>query len=201
MTTKTFISAILIFILVSCNNTSTQDKQKQETPKALQEDGGSYKIVSKRNYDDLVEILYTELVSKDNNLKSMENKIDQLLEMRNDSTKPFNQYNSKNISYYGSAERHVSRIQDSALRSKLQAMVAVNLANYNSKIAGHNQLIEIIKAKEITITDLHTVLKIVKTMPLIEKYQNDNLPAKKPFEGYIKEQDETIKLIDSLSRN
>jgi hypothetical protein len=35
-------------------------------------------------------------------------------------------------------------------------------------------------------------------LPLIEKYQNDNLPTTKSFEGYVKQQDKTIELADTL---
>jgi len=64
MTTKIFISTILVLTLTSCNDRRTQDKPEQATPKALEDKSSSYEIVSKRGYDDLVETLYDELASK-----------------------------------------------------------------------------------------------------------------------------------------
>lgn len=49
------------------------------------------------------------------------------------------------------------------------------------------------------IADLHTVLRIVRTLPLIDKYQKDNLPAAKSLDDFIKQQDAAIKLADSLA--
>jgi hypothetical protein len=35
-------------------------------------------------------------------------------------------------------------------------------------------------------------------LPLIEKYQKDNLPSTKPLKGFIKQQDQTISQADTL---
>lgn len=185
---------------VSCNNNRTQDKAKQETPKALEDKSSSYEIVSKRGYDDLVESLYNELVSKDIDLKKLEDKIDDLRKSKSDTTELFDKFNEKNQSYFSSADRQVSRINDSVIRDKMKNLVALQLTTYNSKIARHNDLLKLIETKQMTISDLHHVLKIVKTLPLIDKYQKDNLPGIHSFEGYIKRQEEAIKLADTLSK-
>lgn len=200
MTTKILISTIIVLTFVSCNNNRTQDKAKQETPKALEDKSSSYEIVSKRGYDDLVESLYNELVSKDIDLKKLEDKIDDLRKSKSDTTELFDKFNEKNQSYFSSADRQVSRINDSVIRDKMKNLVALQLTTYNSKIARHNDLLKLIETKQMTISDLHHVLKIVKTLPLIDKYQKDNLPGIHSFEGYIKRQEEAIKLADTLSK-
>lgn len=187
--------------LASCNNTRTQDKPKQETPKALEDKTSSYELVSKRGYDDLVESLYSELVSKNIDLKKLENKIDDLNNSKNDTTNLFDKYNEKNQSYFNAANGHIAEIKDSLLRDKMRNLISKNLTRYNSTIVKHKDLLEIIETKNLTISDLHNILKIIKTLPLIQKYQHDNLPSIKPFEGYIKRQDETIKLADTLTKN
>lgn len=95
MTTKIFI-AILVLTFVSCSNNRTQDTPKQETPKALEDKSSSYEIVSKRGYDDLVESLYYELVSKDIELKKLEDKIEELNKSKSDTTELFDKFNGKN---------------------------------------------------------------------------------------------------------
>ena len=199
MTTKTF-TAILLVTLVSCSDNRTQDTPKQETPKALEDKSSSYEIVSKRGYDDLVESLYSELVNRDIALKRLEDKIDELNESKNDTTELFAKFNGKNQSYFNSVDRHVSNIKDSLLRDKMKSLVSAQLTKYNTRIARHDELLKIIEAKQMTISDLHNVLKIVRTLPLIDKYQRDNLPNTKPFEGYIKRQEETIHFADTLTK-
>ena len=200
MTTKIFISTILVLTFASCDNTRTQDKPKQETPQALEDKSSSYELISKRGYDDLVESLYNELVTKDVDLKKLEDKIDELNKSKNDTTDLFDKYNGKNRSYFSSADRHVVNIKDSLLRDKMKILVINQLSKYNSRIGKHNELLKIIDAKQMTISDLHNVLKIVRTLPLIDKYQNDNLTDTKSFEGYIKHQEKAIQLVDTLSK-
>ena len=117
--------------LASCDNTHTQDKPKQETPKALEDKSSSYEIVSKRSYDDLVESLYKELVTKDIDLKKLEDKIDELNNSKTDTTELFDKFNGKNQSYFNSADRHVSEINDSLVREKMKNILALQLAKYN----------------------------------------------------------------------
>lgn len=198
MTTKICLSTILVFILTSCDNNRIQDKPRQETPKAL-EDNSSYDIVSKgRGSDDLLENLYNELVSKDVELKRLEVKIDDVNRSKNDSTASFNRFNGKVLSYFRSADIHVSAIEDSILREKMKLLIAGHLTKYNSRIAKHSELLKTLAINEISISDLHSVLKIVRTLPVIEKYQQDNLPTTKQLEGFIKQQDQTINLADTL---
>jgi hypothetical protein len=200
MRSKILISTIFVLALAACNNNRTEDKPKQETPKALEDKGSSYEIVSKRGYDDLVESLYSELVSKNIDLKKLEGKIDELNTSKKDTTNSFDKFNEKNQSYFSAANTHIGEIKDSLLREKMRNLIANNLTKYNARIAKHNELLKIIETKNVTIADLHNILKIVKTLPLIEKYQNENLPGTKALEGYIKQQDQTISFADTLSK-
>lgn len=198
MTTKIFLSTILVFILASCHNNRIQDKPQQETPKAL-EDNSSFDVVSKgRHADDLLESLYSELVSKDVELKRLEVKINDLNSSKNDSIELFDKFNGKIQSYFRSIDRNVSEIEDSLLRDKMKLLIASSLTKYNSRIAKHNELLKALAINEIRISDLHTALKIVRTLPLVEKYQLDNLPTTRQLEGFIKQQYQAINLADTL---
>ncbi len=201
MTTKIVISTVLVLTLASCNNGRVQDNPKESTPKALEDKTSSYEIVSGRGNIDLVENLYDELVSKNIELRKLESEINDLNESQLDSTRLFKKFNEKNQSYFSSADQHISEIKDSLLRDKMKVLIVNNLAKYSLYTARHNQLLEIIEDKSLTISDIHHSLKILKTLPLIEKYQQDYLPNTKSLEGYIKRQEETIKLADSLTKN
>lgn len=130
--------------------------------------------------------------------KTFEDKIGDLNTGWRDTADLFENFNEKNEAYFSSADKHISVIKDSLLRDRMKVLIASNLAKYESSIAKHNELLKIIDAKNMTISDLHNVLKIIKTLPLIEKYQGDNRPNTKPFEGYIKHQDESIKVAEKL---
>ena len=193
------ISTVILVTIVSCDNSRIKEnqEQKQETPEALQEES-KYDIISKRGYGDILESLYGELASKTPELKELENKLDTLSASKGDSTKSFDRYNRKNQSYYSYADNHLKNINDSILRKKMKALISSSLTKYNSKVYRHTELLKSIDKKTMTLDDLHEMLIITTTLPLIEKYQNDNLPTTKPINGYLKQLDKAMQIENSL---
>lgn len=200
MTTKTFIAFIIALIFAACNNSRKQVKPEQETPKALEEKNASSEILSKRGNNDLVESLYNELTEKDANLKNLEDQIRALNDSRADSTKSFAKFNNKNENYYRAATRYIDQLGDTVLKGKMKTLISNSLANYKASIARQDALLKEIESRNTTLTDLHIILKITKTLPLIEKYQTDNSPSIKPLEGFIQRQNQAVRLADSLSK-
>lgn len=198
MKNSIFLSAILAVTFVSCENKRIQDLSKKEAPAALEEKSAAEEIMSMRGRGDLVDRLYEELVERDVVLKRLEVQIEELNDSKRDSIESFDKFDGKVKAYFSASERYVSEIKDSLLRNKVKLLLANNLKNYNSQMAKQNELIKVIAEREMTISDLHNALKIVKTLPLIEKYQKDNLPGIKPLEGFIKQQDQAISLADTL---
>lgn len=193
------ISLFLFLTFCACGENRTQETGKQDTPKALEDKSSEFRI-SKRGYNDLVESLYEELAGKTPELKQLEGEINILNESRADSTGAFNKFDEKNQDYFYAADRHVEEIKDSVLRDKMKVLIPNNLSAYNLLVSSHNGLLKSINQKYLVLDDLHTVLKIVRTLPVIENYQKDNLPTKKPLEGLARQLDATIKHADTLSK-
>jgi hypothetical protein len=193
------ISTVILMIFVSCDNSRIKEnqEQKQETPKALQEEK-SFDIVSKRGYDDMIESLYKDLAGKTPELKDLETKLEALSASKSDSTEQYDKYNGKNQSYYSSADNHFKQINDSTLRKKMKALISSSLTKYNSKVYLHTELLKSIDKKTMTLDDLHEMLIITTTLPLIEKYQNDNLPTTKSINGYSNQLDKVLRLENIL---
>lgn len=198
MKTSMIVLTSIFLFLASCNNSRTPDNHN-EMPKAL-DDKNSYEIISKRGPDDLVESLYAELVDKTSELKSLENRIQNIKKNKSDSTALFDKYNRKNQAYFSSVNSHIGQIKDSLLKDKMNSLIASSLAKYNSKILRHTGLLNSIDTKITTLNDLHIILKIVRTLPVIEKYQAINTPTTTSLEAFSKHLDETLKIADSLSK-
>jgi len=179
------LSTLILLTFVSCNNSHDKEKQEQkpETPAALQEDRSSG-IISKGGYNDILESLYKELAYKTPELKELENKMKSLSGSKNDSTGLYDRYSRKNQSFYSSAYSHVNQINDSVLRKRLRLLISSSLKRYNSKISRHKEILKSIEKKTMTLDDLQEVLMITTTLPIIENYQNDNLPTTKSLDGY-----------------
>lgn len=199
------LTATLLVIIVvgvySCDNSRKKENPEQEIPKALQEQSSEYSL-SKRSYDDnLVESLYKELVNNTPELKDLENQIKDLNGRKPDSLEAFEKFDNKNKSYYNSAKSHYDEaVKDSALKEKIKSLVVNSQTNYNNKTLKLTSLIAQLESKEISLNDLHILLKITRTLPLIEKYQKDNLPSGKPIESVIKDLEKIILGTDSLSK-
>jgi ElaB/YqjD/DUF883 family membrane-anchored ribosome-binding protein len=184
-----------LLLLASCSNTPVQDTPKPQPPAALA-DKGSFDIKSRG--DDLVERLYDELSGSTPELKQFESQLEQLAKTKDDSTESFDKFNEKNQSYFNAANRHIEGIKDSVLREKTKALVYAGLTRYDSKISKHRDLLDLINKKTVSLEDLHIVLKITRTLPLLEKYQADNLPTSKPMDGYLKQLGKTLQTADTL---
>lgn len=169
MRTSKLIFSLFILTLFSCDSSSTQDKSQNQTPKALEDKSSSYEIVSKRGYDDLVEGLYKELADKTSDLKELEIQVDKLADSKGDSLEQFNIYNGKNKSYYQSAESRIEQIKDTVIKEKMKLLIQTSLTKYGSLVSKHNNILDLIEKKTITLNDLYLILKITRTLPLIEK--------------------------------
>jgi hypothetical protein len=191
---------MLLLSLAACDNSRKQNKPDQEIPKALEDKSTSSGILSKRSEVDLVESLYGELLNTNQNLKKFESKIKDLDESKNDSTEMFRNFDSKNQNYYNAANRHIEQLSDSTLKMKIKILISNSLTRYNASTKTYDALLKSIEDQHITLTDLHTILKITKTLPLIEKYQEGNMPSAKPMEEFIQKQNDAIRLADTLSK-
>lgn len=197
---KPFISLNLFVLIVisSCNTSPKPQPQQKDVPKALTEKDGSFGIVSKRNPDDLVESLYNELADKSPALKDLEFKIDQVQESKRDSIESFNEFNGKNNSFYNSANNQIGRMNDSVLKEKVRILIESSVKQYDISVQPYHDLLKSVDQKTATLNDLHTILKITRTLPVIEKYQKESRPGIQSIKGYTKQLDEVIKITDTL---
>ena len=200
MKTKTIISVFALLAIASCHNSLTKDNQPAQAPKALQDKTISMDVVSKRYNEDLVNALYNDLLDTNLALKKLENEIESLEKSKDDSTELFNKYNNKNAEYFGSANEFAGAIKDSLLKERMKVSIVNSSTKYNASISRHKDLLKLIKTKTTSLNDLHLVLKITRTLPLIEKYQKDYLPSANSINGYIKQLDQAIKHADTLSK-
>lgn len=194
------ISILLLLGLLSCTSKPQREKPKQQTPAALN-DERSYSAPTKTKRGEegnLVARLYDELAEKDSALQRLENNIQDLQNSQSDSAAQIWNFKSKMENYYTSTDYALKDIRDSVLREKMKILITRNMERYNSRMEKNNELLKTIDNKNIRISDLHVALKITQTLPVIEKYQKQNLPATKPLDGYIRQQDKTLHLLDTL---
>jgi hypothetical protein len=169
-----------IFLTVSCNRDKREIKNPEfQNPEALQDDF-KIKSLSKRG-GNLIEELYAELVEKDPELKKLETELDNFQETPSTTQTVFYNYNGKSDQFYANAKGFASQITDSLAKKRILDLIKKSNKKYESESKEINDLVEQISNSQNSMQDNHSILKIVLTIPLIEKYQTDNLPKKKQF--------------------
>lgn len=188
------LTILSLILLTACGgNESNNENPKNEVPKALQEEGGSKILGRYRSHDELTEELYQELVSKNTELKNLETELENF--NVNDTLNIFYNYNGKSEDYYQAANNQANLINDSILKNKILNLIKKSDKKYTEKTTRLNQLVKTIHQKKSDINDYHNALKIVLTLPIIKKYQDENLPEKSPFEKVIKDENLLIEKI------
>jgi hypothetical protein len=187
-----------LFLVISCTEKEKARTEKNpEVPEALQEKDDYSLTSSKRYSEDLVEKLYQEEVEKNAELQKLEKDLDSNPDSLRKTNDIFNKYNYKSTDYYLTAQNKLSSVKDSLLRKRIMAIVEKSNKNYEAKNAGIVALMKTIEKNNSSIEDQHTVLKVLVTLPLIEKYQDSQRPDRKAFEKQIREQEKLQKKLQS----
>jgi hypothetical protein len=204
---KTLLISIPAMLLFACGGgnpssdlSSTKSQTKEiETPKALDDNSsGDVLSYSRKSRTSLVDELYEELVDKNPELQKIEDALVDIDKKLVDTKNAFNGYNAKSTEYYTDADYTLSSITDSTLKRQMRNFVNKSEAAYKSKTTNIKNLTALLDKGTGTISDHHTVLKIVATMPQIEQYQKDKLPPSTEYYNLVKEQQ---KLDNSILKN
>lgn len=191
MSIKIF-AGLIVLICTACKSNN------KEAPKVLDNKKISIEKVVKRGEEDLLEGLYKEVADTSEILKSFESGLQELNNSKEDSLKAFSVFDKQNEMYYKSASTHAEQISDSILRMNIKMLISASIKKYDSTTARYDSLVKHIIHNEAALKDSYKILKIVYTLPLIEKYQQDNLPDSEAIEGFLMRQDEIIKQADTL---
>lgn len=169
-----------IFMIVSCNGNQRENRNSEvQNPEALQDDI-ELKSLTKRG-GNLIDELYSELVEKTPELKKLETELEMFQEIPSETQNVFNNYNGKSNQFYGNAKGFANQITDSLSKKRILALIKKSNDKYDSDFKEINELVKEISNSQNSIQDNHNILKIVLTIPLIEKYQKGNLPKKEQF--------------------
>jgi hypothetical protein len=188
----------LIF-LISCKG-NENEKMENQNPEALQ-DNSNLKSYSKRG-GSLIDELYSELVEKNQDLKGLEAEIEIYKSKPYEDQDIFNKYDGKSNLYYRNADNYANQINDSLTKKRIIDFIKVSREKYKTKTSEIDFLLKEINSTKNTIEDNHNILKIFLTIPLIEKYQTENLPKKEKFEQTIQKQKELNgKIIKNTPKN
>lgn len=132
-----------------------------------------------------MDVLYQELLEKDINLKEIENRMTVINKEEYDSSKTFKTYNAKNSAYYTAATKYANNIKDSMLKAKMKKMIANSLAAYKNEVKDFDSLQQQIISTDVHLEDLYNMLKLVRTLSVLEEYQRKYMPGTSSMESLL----------------
>ena len=125
---------------------------------------------------DLVEELYDQAVRQNDNLKSIEEGIEKFYKNKEDAIEKYSSYTSYNNRYYTDAKSKAATITDAAAKQKANDIISKSEAAYRTKTADWQNTIAALNANERELNNLHALLQVMITEPIIVKFQNSSLP-------------------------
>ncbi len=149
---------------------------------------------------DVVEAYYADLVDKSSELKQLEKEVQASERNLYEMESRFNSYNRPSTEYYTDASSKSNGIRDAALKATVQGWVTNSRTQYATRIADLTKVLQQLRDKKITQDDYHIALKIAATLPIIEKYQQQNLPADAEYQKLLSQLDETIKKLQGAAK-
>lgn len=182
----------LLLLLSACDNDQRLNapSPKPDTPEALK--AGPGVLDSKRGQSNLVDELYAEALEKDTSLRNLEDELSVLDKRIADVKSLYGLYDEKSREYYHAANTEALQVQDSLLRLKLKSFIEGSAKRYNELTGDLQLIVGRIDLNTATLNDQRSVLKIVTTIPMMEKFQRNELPSDSSFTAAAKEQERMI---------
>lgn len=131
---------------------------------------------SRGGYKDLVEEFYDQAVKQNSNLETIEDDIENFYKKREDAIEKYNSFTSYNNRYYADAKAKAATIADATTKQRAGDHINKSETAYRAKMANWQNAIVTLNNNERELSDLHILLKIMIATPVIEKYQQNNLP-------------------------
>jgi hypothetical protein len=127
-------------------------------------------------YKDLVDEFYEQAVKQNSPLKSIEDGIDAFYKKREDALEKYNSFTSYNSRYYADARSHANSIPDVATKQRATELILKSETTYLAKLSNWQTSITGLNSKERELKSLHELLKVMIATPVLENYQQNNLP-------------------------
>jgi hypothetical protein len=152
---------------------------------------------SYRGGKDLIEEWYGDLVDKDASLEQLEKDIAAIEKRLSELQAKFADYNSVSSEFYSAGFQKATLIRDTSVSNHIKKLLLESQGRYNARTAALNNLMQALSQKNISQHDYHVALKIVKTLPMMEKYQQAYIPGTEEYNSLLNKLNEVVKRMES----
>lgn len=192
-----FSIIVIIIFVISCSakdNIDTELNETQNDTPELLEKNPDYNLnsISKRYHSDIITNLYNEALKKNTILNKLNDEINDIGYIKNDSIESYQQYSQTNLNYWAATEKYIKQIDDPELRESTLEIFESLESDYKTKISIYEQKLDEINTKTLSLNDQLILLKLSVTESMMKNYQVNELPNIKTFEKIISEYNRLI---------
>ena len=190
-----FISTLLL--LFSC-------KEKTENAVVAAENSnvissvGSQKGSRYSKGSSLIDAIYFEMIKDDKVLKALDEEINLI---RNNSDELISQKQElldKPREYLGEVNQKITAVKDSVLKKEMENFIKESSANFIKKDKELKIVSKDIEINNGRINDYYSFFKIKKTLPEIEKYQNQNPLKLEELNNLLTDQNQLLEKLKNM---
>lgn len=188
-----------LFLLPAFVACSEPPPPQPELPKALQEPSLVDEVAEysgRGSGRDLVDALFADVLKSDTALQHLFNDIEAQHRNHGDSTERWEDFEQKNLAYYTSAKHHAEHIADTVMRAAEFDRLRASQARYVASVLSARALDSAYMAKRSTLNDVEELVKIQRTLALMERYQKEQRSS----DAVLRAELERIKALESRLR-
>ncbi|KQS92467.1 hypothetical protein [Chryseobacterium sp. Leaf394] len=194
---KSLISTSLFLLIFSCSE-KPENKPLENNVVDNVESSSSISLKSARGKGNLVLDIYSEMLKNDKKLQNLEQQIENVYKNTNVVISEYENIINKSDSYYNDAEQLTRSITDSLVKKEIERDIKFSYERYDLKTKKIKDLIVLINKNTSVIQDQHTIFKIRKTLPEIEKYQNAHPLKTDSLDNFINKQNQLLNELRNL---
>lgn len=161
----------LLVSILSCKNSNRSGFDHIDVKEEVQHAKEFVKSYSRST--DILEDMYQNVIKKNKDLDDIENSMHEVNELVHASKREFNNYNNISHEYYNAALTKVQSLSDSVLKLKLQMALKLSESRYQAYISNLTTPLKQIDTNENIIRDYHLAMKVIMTMPELERIQKE----------------------------
>jgi len=125
----------------------------------------------------LVDELYNQAERQNSTLGNIADDIERFYKKKADALEKYNSFSAYHNHYYTDAKFNITLINDSTIKQKAANILKASETAYRNKLIDWQNTIAALYKNEQELKDLQELLKIMTTVPIVEKTQNSDLPS------------------------
>ena len=146
----------------------------------------------------LIDAIYFEMIKDDKVLKALDEEINLIRKNSDELISQKQELLIKPSQYYGEVNREIAMIKDSILKKEMKNFIKESSDNFTRKEKELEMVIKDLEINNGRINDYYNFFKIKKTLPEIEKYQNQNPLKLEELKKMIADQNELLEKLKNM---